>query len=94
MQFSSADELKVYAQQTGRQYVSLSLNHSGKDLGQLLIELYSDICPKVGVALRLPSRTCLGQLHSRAHTPSVSGACATSAACQGRRASASAGPPA
>lgn len=47
MEFASDKALKEYAESTGRQYVKVTLDHNGiGELGSLIIELYTDQCPK------------------------------------------------
>uniref|UniRef100_A0A7S0WF71 Peptidyl-prolyl cis-trans isomerase n=1 Tax=Chlamydomonas leiostraca TaxID=1034604 RepID=A0A7S0WF71_9CHLO len=47
MEFASREAVQEYAQTTGRQYVQVTLDHAGNgELGSLIIELYTDQCPK------------------------------------------------
>ncbi|KAL6754238.1 cyclophilin-like domain-containing protein [Haematococcus lacustris] len=46
MEFASADDLKTYASSTGRTYVSIALEQSGKKIGSMILELFTDLNPK------------------------------------------------
>lgn len=46
MEIGSQQELQSLAESTGRTYVKMSLQQSGALLGSMIIELFTDICPR------------------------------------------------
>ncbi|GLC45674.1 hypothetical protein PLESTB_001317900 [Pleodorina starrii] len=45
MDFESPDALMEYCKSTGRSYVAFSLEQTGRELGTVVLELYTDIAP-------------------------------------------------
>jgi cyclophilin family peptidyl-prolyl cis-trans isomerase len=46
MEFTSEEQFNSYAAASGRSFVSFKISQGEKELGDIVLELFSDICPR------------------------------------------------